>query len=93
MSDAKAVASPDVLIGQLRALVENPEAFSSQRQEIIKLSRQAAVVLEDPFETFQRLAYSVRLEIPRFHLILYLAGSPACHCSSRSGSQCIQKVG
>lgn len=54
-------ANPDVLVQQLRALVENPEAFASgfQRQEIMKLSRQAATLLEDPFEMFQRLAYSV----------------------------------
>ena len=54
-------ANPDVLVLQLRALVENPETFASgsQRQEIMKLSRQAATLLEDPFEMFQRLVYSV----------------------------------
>jgi hypothetical protein len=54
-------SNPDALLAQLRALIANPGVFSNgpQRQEITKLSRQAAVMLEDPFETFQRLAYSV----------------------------------
>ncbi|OBT84167.1 hypothetical protein VE02_07529 [Pseudogymnoascus sp. 03VT05] len=52
------IANPDVLIQQLKALIANPEAFSTRGTEIIQLSRQAAVALEGPFETFQRLAYS-----------------------------------
>ncbi|OBT79128.1 hypothetical protein VF21_01729 [Pseudogymnoascus sp. 05NY08] len=52
------IANPDLLIQQLKALIANPEAFSTQGTEIIQLSRQAAVALEGPFETFQRLAYS-----------------------------------
>lgn len=54
-----AVPNPVILLEQLQALTANPEAFSSHRQEIIQLSRKAAVMLEDPFEMFQRLAYSV----------------------------------
>ncbi|OBT49726.1 hypothetical protein VE04_09838 [Pseudogymnoascus sp. 24MN13] len=52
------IANPDILIQQLKALIANPEVFSTQGTEIIQLSRQAAVALEGPFETFQRLAYS-----------------------------------
>lgn len=53
------IGNPDLLIQQLKALIATPEAFSAQSTEIIQLSRQAAVALEGPFETFQRLAYSV----------------------------------
>jgi hypothetical protein len=59
MADGKIEAQPAVLLDQLRALVANPEAFASDRQEIIALARQAAVALEEPFETLQRLVYSV----------------------------------
>jgi hypothetical protein len=56
-------ANPELLRMQLRALIENPESFSKgpQRQEIMQLSRQAAAMLEDSFEMFQRIAYSVYL--------------------------------
>jgi hypothetical protein len=64
MGDIKPVADPAVLIEQLRALIRDPDAFSAQRQEIIKLSRHAAVALEDPFEMFQRMAYAVRTPSP-----------------------------
>jgi hypothetical protein len=53
------VTNPDLLVQQLKALLANPEAFSAQGPEIIQLSRQAAVTLQGPFETFQHLAYSV----------------------------------
>jgi hypothetical protein len=59
MVESKISANPALLLEQLRALVETPDAFASERQEIIKLSRKAAVILEEPFETFQRIAYSV----------------------------------
>lgn len=59
MAEAKVVVEPTVLMEQLRAVIENPEAFAVQAQEIIQLSRKAAVMLEGPFEMFQRLAYSV----------------------------------
>jgi hypothetical protein len=58
-SKISAKANPALLLEQLRALVEAPGAVAGQRQEIIKLSRKAAVILEEPFETFQRIAYSV----------------------------------
>lgn len=55
-----ATPNPTALIEQLNAVAEDPDALNpSQRQEIIHLSRKAATALEGPFETFQRLAYSV----------------------------------
>lgn len=53
------MANPTVLVQQLTLLAENPEAFSQHRSEIISLARKATAALETPFETFQRLAYSV----------------------------------
>lgn len=51
-------ADSKILISQLRALISNPEGVSdAERQEIMKLSRQAAVSLETPFEMFQRFTY------------------------------------
>jgi hypothetical protein len=55
------MANPDALIVQLRTVVEKPDAFKEQRQEIMELTRKAALALEDPFEIFQRLVYSVCL--------------------------------
>lgn len=55
------MADPKTLVEQLRLLVESPDAFQAdeaQKQELLKLSRQAAAVLESPFETLQRLVYS-----------------------------------
>lgn len=55
-------ADLDVLIEQLQRVIANPEAVSaagSQRQQILQLTRTAAVAIEEPFETVQRLAYSV----------------------------------
>jgi len=48
-----------LLIEQLKAVLADPSVPPAQRQEIIQLSRKTAVVLENPFEMFQRLAYSV----------------------------------
>lgn len=51
-----------VLIEQLQRVIANPEAVAAagpQRQEILQLARTAAVAIEEPFETVQRLAYSV----------------------------------
>lgn len=53
------IPNPQLLLEQLELVVEKPEAFAGSSQEIIKLGRKAAVMLEGPFETFQRLAYSV----------------------------------
>lgn len=52
-------ADPALLLQQLQAVVGNPDAFTSSRKEIIRLSRKASLLLEDPFEMFQRLVYSV----------------------------------
>ncbi|KAG6368470.1 hypothetical protein INS49_002677 [Diaporthe citri] len=55
------MADPITLVEQLRLLVESPDAFQAdeaQKQELLKLSRQAAAALESPFETLQRLVYS-----------------------------------
>lgn len=52
-----------VLTEQLKLLIADPGAAASdevRRQEVQHLARAAAVALEDPFETVQRLAYSVR---------------------------------
>ncbi|KAH6676315.1 putative sterigmatocystin 8-O-methyltransferase precursor [Halenospora varia] len=51
-------ADPALLLQQLQAVVDNPDAFTSSRKEIIRLSRKASLLLEDPFEMFQRLVYS-----------------------------------
>lgn len=53
------MANPSVLIQQLTLLAENPDAFSQHRSEIVSLARKATAALETPFETFQRLVYSV----------------------------------
>lgn len=63
MSHLKHTSNATVLIEELKALIANPNVPSAQRQEIIQLSRKAAVVLEEPFEMLQRLAYSVRLSL------------------------------
>lgn len=57
------MADPKILLEQLRLFVDDPDAFQgdeTQKQELLKLSRQAASTLESPFETLQRLIYSVR---------------------------------
>lgn len=57
------MADPKTLLEQLKLFVKCPDAFQAdetQRQELLKLSRQAASALESPFETLQRLVYSVR---------------------------------
>ena len=52
-------ANSAILLQQLRAVIETPDAFATDRQEIMNLARKASVELEGPFETMQRLAYSV----------------------------------
>lgn len=59
MQDSGLMPDPATLIAELQKLINNPDAFSAERQEIIQLSRKAAVALEEPFEMLQRLAYSV----------------------------------
>ena len=55
----------ELLLEKLRLVVEKPAAFGGSSKESMKLVRKAAVQLEGPFETFQRLMYSV---ICLFHL-------------------------
>lgn len=57
------MADPKALTEQLKLLTEDPDALganAAQKQELLRLSRQAAAALESPFETLQRLVYSVR---------------------------------
>lgn len=57
------MADPKTLTEQLKLLIESPDALGAseaQKQELLRLSRQAAGALESPFETLQRLVYSVR---------------------------------
>ena len=49
------------LIAQLEAVVADPSAAGPDRLRILSLARAAAVAVEEPFETVQRLAYSVRV--------------------------------
>jgi hypothetical protein len=61
-SGSRAAAEVGVLIDQLQRLVADPGgliADEAQRQELKQLSRSTAVLLEEPFDTVQRLAYSV----------------------------------
>lgn len=61
------MADSKVLKEQLKLLIENPDAFGedeSSKQELLKLSRVAAATLESPFETIQRLVYSVCVSQP-----------------------------
>lgn len=58
-----AMADPKTLMEQLRLFAESPDAFQfdeAQKQDLFRLSRQAAAALESSFETLQRLVYSVR---------------------------------
>jgi hypothetical protein len=81
------IANPDLLIQQLKALIANPEVFSTQGTEIVQLSRQAAVALEGPFETFQRLAYSVCFTVLGSCIDLSIIGPSPRVSSRRTGTQ------
>ncbi len=65
MGDQAARVELDSLAQQLRSVLNNPDAFAgadeAQRLEVKQLARAVSVALEQPFETVQRLAYSVRL--------------------------------
>ncbi|KAK8024959.1 S-adenosyl-L-methionine-dependent methyltransferase [Apiospora arundinis] len=54
------MANPQLLIEQLKLLVDSPNTYGTeeQRHEIKKLGRLASNSLEAPFETMQRLVYS-----------------------------------
>lgn len=57
------MADSNTLSNQLKLLIESPDALAAneaQKQELLRLSRQAAAALESPFETLQRLVHSVR---------------------------------
>lgn len=57
------MADPKILTEQLKLLIEDPDVLGAnepQKQELLRLCRQAAAALESPFETLQRLVYSVR---------------------------------
>lgn len=58
----------DVLIAQLQAIVADPKGSivaaaidDTKRQQLKQLTRAASFALEEPFETVQRLVYSVSL--------------------------------
>lgn len=82
------MADPKTLTEQLKLLIENPDAFGAdeaQKQELLRLSRQTAAALESPFETLQKLVYSVRTS-PSSHLfhmttslIVHKAVAPCGH--------------
>lgn len=64
---AKSEPNSAVLIEQLRAVIDNPDSFAGDRREILGLARKAAALLESPFETLQRLAYSVGTSLEPRH--------------------------
>lgn len=60
------IGDVDALIAQLQAIVADPKRFAATaaiddttRQQLKQLTRAASVALEEPFETVQRLGYSV----------------------------------
>lgn len=75
------MANIHVLTEQLTLLVESPDTFpgtEEQKVQLLRLARQAAASLESPFETLQRLVYSVRtLALQKYGLLRYL-GTLAC---------------
>lgn len=57
------MADPKTLMEQLKLFLESPDALEAdeaQKQELLRLSRKTAAALESPFETLQKLVYSVR---------------------------------
>ncbi len=59
-----AAPNPDVLIEQLKLLLQKHEAFHNDdtlRIELQRLIRQASRALETPQETIQRTIFSVRM--------------------------------
>lgn len=58
----------EILIAQLQAIVADPKGATvalaiddTKRQQLKQLARAASFALEEPFETVQRLVYSVSL--------------------------------
>jgi hypothetical protein len=64
-SENMPAADLDVLTAQLKLLLENPAAAKddAQRLQLKQLARAASLALEQPFETLQRLVYSVRAAV------------------------------
>lgn len=67
--DSTPIGDVDALIHQLQAIVEDPKGAAilsnindAKRQQLKQLARAASVALEEPFETVQRLVYSVSLQ-------------------------------
>jgi hypothetical protein len=55
-------ANPQALIEQLQLLTADPSSYfqdEAQKRAFHRLARQAATAVEEPFETMQRLVYSV----------------------------------
>lgn len=58
------MADINVLMDQLTLLIDSPDTYpgnEEQKRQLLRLSRQATTSLESPFETLQRLVYSVRM--------------------------------
>jgi hypothetical protein len=67
------MADASSIIRQLKSITNNTSSFSAseaERLEILNLCRKVAVSLESPFETMQRIAYSVSLSSCHNWLVL-----------------------
>ena len=53
------MTDPELLISQLEALIENPDAFSQYQKKLIQLSKKAVVIFDTPLDTLRRFAHSV----------------------------------
>lgn len=81
------VGDIDALIAQLQAIVADPKGAAvagaideAKRLQLKQLTRAASVALEEPFETVQRLVYSVSLFS---FLFLFLAALDPSVCEGR----------
>lgn len=96
------MADPKILREQLNLFIENPDAMQAddaQKQELLRLSRQAAAALESPFEMLQRIVYSVRNNFvahaqshARPSLMYHIAAAP-CFSEYMSRLQCFRHAG
>lgn len=59
----KTFAEPVVLLVPLRTLVDDPEAFSKHKDEIVQLGRKVQFLLDNPFNTFHRIAHAVAFKL------------------------------
>lgn len=76
----------DILIAQLQAIVADPKGATvalaiddTKRQQLKQLARAASFALEEPFETVQRLVYSVSLTTPARRHCSAKMGCGLCH--------------